>query len=228
MSEGNPLDVQLGDRTYQLVPQRIGRINRRLSSVLGLARQAGSGQVPAEITGQLYEVLLVFIPDLDPRWKLAGYPSAEAYEQKAAHDRDVAKARQDFTDRVVEERGFAKTLGFDDLPADIQAEFEPPTFVDPYDEAADKSPTPPQIMDAIEAIFNVHGGDRMVRLLKNFVGPEMIRGQIRRLQAEATLRRSQNLQPENGASASTSSSTPEPTPLPMDDEEPSALPSGEF
>lgn len=228
MSEGNPIEVELGDRTYQLVPQRIGRINRKLSAVTSLARQAQSGQAPPEISGQLYEALKVFIPDLDPQWKLAGYPSEDAYRAKREHDADTAKARQDFTDRMVEERGFAKTLAFTELPLDLQGQFEPPPFEDPYDEAADKSPTTVQLMDAISGIFRANGGDRLVRLLKNFVGPEMIRAQIRRWQAEASLRRSENLQRANGVSAPTSSSTPEQTEPMTPDEADSGLPSGEF
>jgi hypothetical protein len=217
MSE-NPTEIALGDRTYQLAPQRIGRIGRKLSAVMDLFAGVGGGQMPTD-AAPLYDALKVFIPDIDPIWKLSGYASEEAFKARERFDDELRQARDLYAKQLrlpdTVEAGLSPeidtTATWVDLTPEEQAEFEPPTFEDPYDEAADKSPTPPQIMDAIESIFALHGGQRLVRLLKNFVTPEMIRGQILRMQVEAASARSRSLRRENGASGQTPSTTPEPT-----------------
>jgi hypothetical protein len=212
MSE-NPTKVTLGDREYQLAPQRIGRIGRKLSQVMDLFAGVGSGQVPTDVA-PLYEALKVFIPDIDPIWKLAGYPSEEAYGALAAHEKKVEQARKRFAaSHGPKAEGAEKSEAeWADLPDEVRAEFTPPAFEDPYDEAADRSPTPPEIMNAIETIFALHGGQRLVKLLRNFVTPEMIRGQILRMQVEAASARSRSLRLESGGSDPTPSTTPNPTP----------------
>jgi hypothetical protein len=81
---GDPTTIQLGGPegnpdTYKLRPQRIGRISRKLEAVIQLLGQRGGDSV-SEVTGATYDGLKVFIPDLAPQWKLAGYPNAEAWE----------------------------------------------------------------------------------------------------------------------------------------------------
>lgn len=161
------MEITLGDRTYQLVPQRIGRIRRKLGEVISLLAEA-EAEAPAEIGDRLYEGLQVFIPDLDPKWKLLGYRSESAME------------------------------------------------ADQYEEEADRSPTPPQIADTIEAIFNLHGGDRLVRLLKNAIGPEAIRAFLRTEALTRLSERSPRSAPQNGPSAPTSSTPSVPTLHPVE------------
>lgn len=215
----SPLQITLGDRTYQLEEQRIGRIGRKLGAVVDLFALATSGEAPPEIGPRLRDALQVFIPDIDPLWKLAGYPSAEAYEYVTVGYAEQARtAAQDFAAEHLERPDELPPDAdwqprFEDLPPDVAATFEPPEWTDPYDEAADKSPRPSQLIDAVEKIFAVHGGDRVIRLLKNFVSPEMIRAQIKRMQITAALKEARSLRssselPGNGASGPTSSSTP--------------------
>lgn len=160
----DPVPVKLGDRTYNLVPQKIGRIRRKFGAAFGLIEAGATGDAPAQVDDQLYEGLRVFIPDLAPKWELMGYADAELNE--------------------------------------------------PTDELADKSPTPNEIADAIEAIFNLHGGDRFVRLGKNFISPTVIRAWIDkelvgRLSASEHLR---NLRAQrDGSETSMPSTTTDPT-----------------
>ncbi len=145
-------EVTLGDRTYALQPQRIGRIGRKLSSIGRALESYDTDGAVEEITGPLYEAIQVFIPDLDPEWKLAGYPSESAYAAVLAHRRALSEL------------------------ADGE---QPPPFSDPYEEAADHSPTLPEIMDAVVAIFETNGGQRLVRLLKSLGVAEMLTRIIR-------------------------------------------------
>lgn len=175
--------VELGDRTYHLVPQRIGRIKRKLGAIFSLFSEQASGGVGSmdvsDVGGSLYDVLNVFIPDLSPKWKLEGYKSEEAAE------------------------------------------------ADEYDEAADASPTPPQIIDALEKIAEIHGIDRLRRVFFALVSPEAIRRYLDsqvRVQATRTLEQegqrlgsapspaSVSSPQPNGGSDPTSSGTNAPTP----------------
>jgi hypothetical protein len=47
------------------------------------------------------------------------------------------------------------------------------------DEVTDTDPSIPQLMNAIEVIYRVNGGDRLTRFLGKFVDPEMLRARIR-------------------------------------------------
>jgi hypothetical protein len=170
MSDSNV--IELGDREYTLVPQRIGRISRKLGAIAEMFQGQAEGTSVGDVGPQLYDALKVFIPDLDPLWKLRGYASAEAAE------------------------------------------------ADEYDEAADKSPTPPQLIDAIDAIFRIHGGERLVRLLKNVVGPEILRAVVRNeyVQRRTPSPNSPSSPQPNGGSALMTSTPTSPIPTPQESE----------
>ena len=161
VSESPGLPVTLGDREYRLQAQRIGRIRHSIQSITAVFGEENA----TEVDDQLYDFFRVFIPDLDPKWKLMGYASAEAQEAGE------------------------------------------------YDSDADKSPTPPQIADAIEAIFQIHGGQRLMRVLKGLVDTEalkeMISIEVKRAQRDR-LRKSLSSASANGESGPTSSSAPIP------------------
>lgn len=76
MPEG--IDCTLGGKEYQVVPQGIGRIKRKLGKLLGL--QEGTVALDGEIDGELYDVLKTFIPDIAPLHTLLGYSSEEEYK----------------------------------------------------------------------------------------------------------------------------------------------------
>lgn len=156
--------VTLGDREYRLVPQRIGRIRHSIEQIVTVFGQ--TAEDAPELDEQLVEFFKVFIPDLDPKWKLLGYASAEAHEAGE------------------------------------------------YDAAADNSPTPPEIADAIETIFQIHGGQRLMRVLKGLVDPEalkrLISTELRRQQLIRLQGSSSSASDEDGAT-STDSSTTDPT-----------------
>lgn len=204
------LPITLGERDYRLVPQRIGRISRKLEQVFELFSGAATGDVPNEIGSSLYEVLKVFIPDLAPAWEIAGYGSADAFEAKKRHDQEVEQLRDAYA-ATLEGDTPAGARKWGQLDPDEQAGFTAPDFEDPYDPEADRSPTPPEIIEAIEKVWQIHGGDRFTRLLGKFLTPEMIRGQLNRFRLESNLQRSQRLRPQNGASASTTSTPTSPT-----------------
>lgn len=185
-----PRQITLGAHEYALVPQRIGRIRKHLSAIVDtFAQGEGGDDAVGEVTEVLYEALEVFIPDLAPRWELAGYGS----------EGDFALAQ---------------------IPEDER----PEDWTDPYDERRDKSPTPPEIIEAVDAIFEIHGGTRLMRLLKSVVKPERIQsiidGELRAWQRSRIQSALSQTEPsENGESASMSSSTPEETPAPSAAEE---------
>jgi hypothetical protein len=88
----------------------------------------------------------------------------------------------------------------------------------------DTDPSIPQLMDAIEAIYQVNGGDRLIRFLGKFVEPEMLRARIRyELQNRGVDRQpktagttpspdSPSLPQQNGGSARTPSGMSDPDP----------------
>lgn len=227
--ELQPNQVRLGGAdpgtVYTLVPQRIARIGRKLPQVLEMfAVASGAAPMPTDVGPRLYQALQVFIPDLAPFWEVAGYPNEAAHQKRKEWEAAVEDAKRKWVtkwwrgakDEEKEIWGGEKPT-FDRLPLPLVAGFERPKFDDPRDdpEAVDKSPRPNEVMDAIEVIFRLHGGQRLVRLLKNFMAPEAIRGTIeraiKRMQIESALRRSQSLPRDNGASAPTTSTTPDPT-----------------
>lgn len=177
MARPSTAPVKFGKRSYELAPQRIGRIRRKLPEALSLVSAAAGGEEVTEVGETLYEGIKVFVPDLAPRWELEGYMSESDFEHREDED------------------------------------FEE----EPYEQERDGSPTTIEIADLLAALFEVNGGQRLVRLLKNFVTPEMVQRQLRLMQAQtattAASRRSRSLPPLNGESPSPSSTTtPPPAP----------------
>lgn len=71
-----------GEETYRVVPQGVGRMERKLRAITavfggGSAEQAATSVDP----GVLHEALQVFIPDLMPEWKMRGYRDADALDR---------------------------------------------------------------------------------------------------------------------------------------------------
>jgi hypothetical protein len=217
VSGGDANQVQLGERTYNLKPQRIGRISRRLEQVFSLFGDLNTGSTPDEVGSGLYEVLKVFIPDLAPEWELAGYGSADDFEAKQRHDRELAEAREAYAEALLErstEEAIENGSAWDELTDAQRSDFQGPAFEDPYDPEADRSPTPPEIMNAVETIWQIHGGDRFTRLLGKFLTPETVKRQVQRFLLESNLQRSQRLRQQSGESALTSSTPTSPTSTP--------------
>lgn len=201
--------VKLGARDYRLVPQKMGRISRRLTAVFSLL---DDDLAPDTVTDRLYDGLEVFIPDLAPRWELAGYASEDDWRYVTERADVEAAARDEYAAKLPVAEG-DDPLRWDDLTDELRDGFRAPDFVDPYDEAHDKSPTPVELADAIETIFTVHGGQRLIRLLGNVIRPEAIRAMLTR----AALRWASELSPESpsqngGRETSTPSSTTPETP----------------
>lgn len=208
------LDVELGDQTYKITPQRIGRLSRQLDAIFELFSGVAEGNADVEelATDRLHEIFLVFVPDLMPLWKWQGYPNEEAFRAVLERKRTLREAKVAYAAARTPE-GAEEPLTWSQLGPEEREDFEDPDpdFTDPYDAALDRSPDPMQLMDAVETIFKAHGGARLVRLLKNFFTPEMIRGAIKRWQIEASLNRSRSLQRQSGELESTSSSPTSPT-----------------
>lgn len=86
-----------------------------------------------------------------------------------------------------------------------------------YDEAADRSPSPDQIIGAFEMALRVNRLD-LVKHLKAWIGEDYLRAQIQVALGTLTqkaLESSETSASENGASVSPSSTTPDPTPTPV-------------
>ncbi len=83
MSDGEPqgIAVTLGERTYYIVPQPIGRIRRKLVKIMALAEGVGGGNLDSGLDEDLYSVFKTFIPDLAPLYELMGYASEDAYSR---------------------------------------------------------------------------------------------------------------------------------------------------
>ncbi len=85
-----------------------------------------------------------------------------------------------------------------------------------YDEAKDSSPRPDEVIDALEKVVLVSGGER----IKNWLGPEMLRGLIRYAIPELLERNSApspSLPPPSGESDPTTSGPTGPTSEPPAD-----------
>ena len=76
------LEVQFGKKTYDVQPQRVGRIRRKLGAALSLVQDAAGGESPDSVGTQLYEGLQVFVPDLAPEWELSGYMSKDDFDHR--------------------------------------------------------------------------------------------------------------------------------------------------
>lgn len=200
------LKVHLGTRDYSLVPQRIGRLRRKFSAIGAVMQEVAEGDAAKVAEGastQVYDALRVFIPDLVPEWKFWGYDSEATFKAKGEHDAKLAAEREAFAEKLGDGKPWAE------LVPEQREGFKPKTkpFVEPDDDNADESPTPPEIADALEQILTVHGGDRLVRLLKNVLGPDLIRAMLRESVAAWASARSPSSPATNGDSPSTSSTT---------------------
>lgn len=80
------LKVTFGRQDYEVQPQRIGRLQRKLPEALSLVSTAAGGETPDGIGAQLYSGLKVFIPDLAPEWEVLGYMSREDWEHRSDDD----------------------------------------------------------------------------------------------------------------------------------------------
>lgn len=81
--------VELGEHTYEVIPQRIAYINDKLGSIgdlLDLDFSGDEGFILA-LGDNAYRLLKVFIPDLMPEWEWRGYASPTAAEQ-GQYDKD--------------------------------------------------------------------------------------------------------------------------------------------
>lgn len=87
------IDIELGDHEYRIIPQRQARLYRRLIGPKGvIAGMSNIGELLGEdsdmsaflgvASDKLYEVLLIFIPDLMPEWEFEGYASESAAERE--------------------------------------------------------------------------------------------------------------------------------------------------
>lgn len=75
--------VALGDYSYEVVPQRIGRLKKHLGRTFGdianLSFESVDGFVD-ELGDRAHRVLQVFIPDLMPLYEWLGYRSQDALD----------------------------------------------------------------------------------------------------------------------------------------------------
>jgi hypothetical protein len=80
--DADAVPVQLGEATYQVVPQRIGYLRSKLGVALGglLDSEVSTDNILDFLGDRAHAVLAVFIPDLMPAWEFAGYPTREAME----------------------------------------------------------------------------------------------------------------------------------------------------
>lgn len=79
------LEVKLGGRDYPVVAQGIGRIRRKLGTLIGIGDGEG---LTGDVDEQLHDFLRTFIPDVAPLHTLLGYASEE--EMRAGGEPDGA------------------------------------------------------------------------------------------------------------------------------------------
>lgn len=75
--------VVIGTYTYSVVPQRIGRLKKRLGPALGSLQELQGDSLVGFVSDSLersHAVLKVFIPDLMPLYEFSGYRSEAAME----------------------------------------------------------------------------------------------------------------------------------------------------
>lgn len=82
-SEVTGITIKLGPREHRVVPQSIGRIERKLRPIIALFNADDPTSADPAL---IHEVLQVFIPDVMPLHEFRGYPSAEAMEKGEAGD----------------------------------------------------------------------------------------------------------------------------------------------
>src|SRR4051812_32956436 len=71
-----------GAETYKIVPQGIGRIERKIRAIMAVFMDADSSEEAAQLDPAVVrDALVAFIPDLMAEHKLRGLRDAEALEQ---------------------------------------------------------------------------------------------------------------------------------------------------
>lgn len=81
--------VRLGEHEYTLVAQRHARLTRMLPRVLadatdlGAINTADTAGLVGQLGGRVYDVLVVLLGEVMPRWEFAGFASAEAMDADA-------------------------------------------------------------------------------------------------------------------------------------------------
>ena len=83
--------VELGAHIYEVVPQPLPYLKRRLGTALQALGDADAGNMAELLTDRAYEVLEIFLPDIMPRHEWEGFATEEAM---AADDFDAATARR--------------------------------------------------------------------------------------------------------------------------------------
>lgn len=77
-------EVKIGDETYTVVPQRLGRLKKHLgrefSTLADIEIDGGLGGFVNASLERAHRILKVMIPDLMPAWEFCGYRSQEAME----------------------------------------------------------------------------------------------------------------------------------------------------
>jgi hypothetical protein len=80
-TNGHP-KVRIGNYEYVVVPQKVGRIKRKLRAILGDLGEEGSLEENTSFVDVLssrgYEILKALIPDLMPKHEFEGYRSEQA------------------------------------------------------------------------------------------------------------------------------------------------------
>lgn len=76
--------ITINGKVYLVVPQKLGRLRSQLgvvfSALAGAAQSGGDLDTVSILREKPYELLKVFLPDLEPEWALWGAVTAEAYE----------------------------------------------------------------------------------------------------------------------------------------------------
>lgn len=97
-AHGDTPTVVIGSYSYTVVPQRIGRLRKRLGRALGDLEDLQADSV-AEFAGASLErthaILKVFIPDLMPLHEFCGYRSEEAMNADEDEDGDYGPTLPD-------------------------------------------------------------------------------------------------------------------------------------
>lgn len=162
------MEITLAGQKYELHEQGFGRIRRKLKSVAVVFGPVIGGvedEIPDEMGDSVYEALQVFIPDLAPVGELMGYSTQADYERVEAADTEYAEALEAWA----EARAEAAEKGEDAPPRP-----EPPSEDDLPTYSPKKDVKPNEVFTAIDKIFEVHGGQRLVRLLKSVFGAEAL------------------------------------------------------
>lgn len=199
----NPLELPLGDRTYVLVPQRIGYLQKHVGRALsGLTENDlnEGGDILGMLGTQAYSLLKVFIPDLMPEYEFQGY-SKQAWARKQEIAQEAAKLSEEVQKPQQPEQ--IETL-LDQLRAlEVEAG-------DLYDEQDDKSPTGDQIVNAFQQAMHINRFD-LFKHLGKLVGTKFLQVSIQKVIADFLQDTSPTRLEPPTASLPTTSGAPEST-----------------